>query len=115
MARFRLILSLTLSNGPESVQTSSNAEAQLTSAEQTVATIKAEIAALKVAGVENLKQRTLNLQGQVGKLQAKLDEIYLGEIEDDAKRDAAKQRRKAMNALLETDFPTQITDLKKLW
>jgi hypothetical protein len=105
-------------NAADAVQSSSNAEKQLAAAEATVKSIQAEIVALNtgpgVPKADNLKQRTLNLQGQVGKLQASLDEIYLGDLDDSA-RDACKQRRKKMNGLLENDFPGQITALKKLW
>jgi len=111
-------------NAQDAVQTSTNASKQITAAEAALAGIKDEIKVLHTAlssqtgdplVAQSLKQRTLNLQGRVGKLQNELDEIYLGEIEDDGEREMAKQRRKAVNRLLEGDIPGQITDLKKLF
>jgi SpoU rRNA methylase family enzyme len=108
-------------NAADAVQSSSNAEKELTQAESTVASMKAEIASLKVElpsktpdNAADLKKRTLALQGQVGKLQMTIDEIFLGEIEDETVRAAAKARRKAINALCEGWFPEEIGALKKL-
>jgi len=107
-------------NAADAIQSSSQAEKQLTTAEGTLVSIQKEIADLTAEApnktdetAPGMKKRTLALQGQVGKLQNSLDEIYLGEL-DDAARDAAKLRRKAINRLLEGALPEQIMALKKL-
>ncbi|GMI38575.1 hypothetical protein TeGR_g5590 [Tetraparma gracilis] len=118
-------------NAAAAQQTSTNAEQQLAKAEKDSNNIAADIAELellfeeKVAGklgspmgstaaeAQRIKSWVMGLQGEVGKLQNALDEIFLGEIENDEERAKAKERRKAVNKRLEGEYPEKIVALKK--
>lgn len=58
-----------------------------------------------------LLKRVTALSGDVGKLQDSLDSISVGELEGEA-RDAAKARRKAVNAVLEATLMPGIASLR---
>lgn len=92
---------------------------QLSKAEAKMAALEAEIAACSselgqaadTAAVDAISRRVAACGGTVGQLQALMDEIDLGELDDEA-RTAARSRRKAINAKVEAELEPAKTQLQ---
>ncbi len=95
------------------------------SAEATMAAMLNEIAALTIdlpsekkdpelAAAGAAKHRLVALQGEVGRLQNMVDDISIGEIEDEVLREDMRGRRKKVNRWLEEEASAQVQKLKKL-
>ena len=60
------------------------------------------------------KHRLVSLTGEVGRLQNMVDDISIGEIEDEVVREEMRGRRKKVNRWLEEEAGSAIQKLKKL-
>ena len=81
------------------------AEAKAEALATEIAAVEAEVgAAADTATLDGLSKRAAAVGGVVGQLMSMMDEIDLGEIEDDEARSAARARRKKINARVEGEF-----------
>lgn len=71
---------------------------------ETVDVRSALASGLDAGAVVALLGRVVTAQGGVGALQAAIDEIAVGEIEDESARDDARARRKALNRAVESEL-----------
>lgn len=96
--------------GPLKQLADAEAKADSIAAEIATATADASAAADKDA-VEKLSVLAANIGGRIGGLQGLMDEVDLGELDDEA-RGAARLRRKAINARVEAELEPAAQALK---
>lgn len=93
---------------------------RLVAAEAALAALRGEADAVRASlaaggdaeAVTALVARVVAAQGGVGALQAAVDEIAVGELEDEVVRDDARARRKALNRALEGELVPVWTALR---
>lgn len=93
---------------------------RLVAAEAALASLRAESDAVRAGlsssasadEVQALLGRVVAAQGGVGALQAAVDEIAVGELEDEAVRDDARARRKLLNRAVEDELIPKWTALR---
>lgn len=92
------------------------AETLASSMRSTIAAVNASLAGYKSAPSEDaaaaLQSSVTALSGQVGKLQGLIDEVSIGDLDEDA-RDAARARRKKLNAAVEEKLTPAVAALRK--
>lgn len=100
---------------PEPLKQLDAAEALSAAMQTELAAVSAELRAASVTSEDraSLAKRVTALTSQVGKLQDAVDSISVGDLEADA-RDAAKNRRKALNASLESQLMPDLSALRAL-
>jgi hypothetical protein len=91
-------------------------EALASSMRATIAAVNASLASYKSSpsadAAAALQSSVTALSGQVGKLQGLIDEVSIGDLEEDA-RDAARARRKKLNAAVEDELTPAVAALRK--
>ena len=93
-----------------------SAEALAALMRNNIAAANAALAAYKAApdaaAGTALQHSVTVITGQVGSLQSKIDEVSIGDLDEDA-RDAARARRKTLNASVEGELMPAVALLRK--